>query len=121
MMTTRSSGSFLSTSALVTEWMPPSTYSVPPMVTGAEVAGDGARGQHGLGQAGRRGPGAAEDDRAAVVAAHGADAQSFGPALADVLVEAAGPLADVDLAPGNERGRGDLGAEGERPARARGR
>ncbi len=85
-------------------------------VDGLEVAGDGARGQDGSGQACRRGAGAAEDDPGPVRAPDGADAQALRPATAHVLVESPGPLGDVDPAPGQQRHGRHVGPEGQRPA-----
>ena len=61
----------------------------------------------------RWGPGAAEHDPGAVGAAGGADAQALGPAVADVLVEAAGAFGDVHR-PLRHEGHGrHLGSEGQ--------
>ena len=60
-----------------------------------------------------RRPRPAEDDAGTVAPADGADAQAVGPAAPDQIVETPGSIRDVDLAPGRQRRRGHLGAEGE--------
>jgi hypothetical protein len=83
---------------------------------GGEVAGDGARGGHALGEPGPRGSRPAEDDAPPVVAARRAHPEVVRPVAGADLVEDARVAAEVDLARRHHRRGEDTGAQRPRPA-----